>query len=261
MAEYKSNWRDMDLSIGNIDALLGNENDEKIHPLIPSQKNLRMCVVGGSGTGKTSFLVQFITKFMRVEKLYVCAKHLDQPKLKWLHDFYTEIETKINEKLRKKKKTSNASFKIIEAWTNDLNDFPNVDELDKTKKNVIVYDDLVLERDPTNKIGNAFVRGRHHGASVFYLSQTFFGIPRKIRLNTNYYAIFNLPSLTEITRIHREIAGDLDKKEFIELIRRALAEEYYFFFVATDEKKKFLKYRVGLDGLLISPSESKSDKK
>lgn len=259
MAEYKSNWRDMDLSIGNIDALLGNENDEKIHPLIPSQKNLRMSIIGGSGTGKTSFLVQFITKFMKVEKIYVCAKHLDQPKLKWLHDFYTEIETKINEKLRKKKKTSNANFKIIESFTNDLNEFPTVDQLDKNKKNIVVFDDMVMERDVSNKIPNYFVRGRHHGASVFYLSQTFFGIPRKIRLNTNYYAIFNLPSLTEITRIHREIAPDLEKRDFLDLIKQALSEDYNFFFVAVDEKKKMIKYRKNLDELLVHPEQS--DKK
>lgn len=243
-------WRDMDLSFGNIDALLNNENDEKIHPLIPSQKNLRMCVIGGSGTGKTSFLVQFITKFMKVEKLYVCAKHLDQPKLKWLHDFYTEVENNINNKLRKQKK--NATFKIIEAWTNDLNEMLSVDELDPTKKNVVIFDDMVMEPDKLNKIPNYFVRGRHHGASVFYLSQSFFAIPRRgIRLNTNYYAIFNIPSLTEITKIHREIAADLDKKDFLNLIRRSLSEPYNFFFVATEEKKKMLKYRQNLDGLLI----------
>jgi len=248
-ASGREAWRNMDLSFGNIDALLGNENDERIHPLIPSQKNLRMCVIGGSGTGKTSFLVQFITKFLRVEKLYVCAKHLDQPKFQWLKNFYTEVEENINQKLRKQKKQDN--FRIIEAWTNDLNEFPTVDELDKTKKNVIVFDDMILEKDPTNKIGNAFVRGRHHGASVFFLSQTFFGINRKIRLNTNYYAIFNLPSMTEITRIHREVAPDLEKKEFLELFRIALAEPYNFFFIATEEKKKMLKYRQNLDGLLV----------
>ena len=253
MAEYKDNWREMDLSIGNIDALLGNENDEKIHPLIPSQKNLRMCIVGGSGTGKTSFLVQFITKFMRVEKLYVLAKHLDQPKLIWLKDFYTEIETKINEKLRRKKKNSNANFKIIETWTNDINEMPTVDDLDKTKRNIVIFDDMVLEVDRLNNIPNYFVRGRHHGASVFYLSQSFFGIPRKIRLNANYYAIFNLPSLTETTRIHREVAADLDKKEFLDIFRRALAEDYNFLFIAVDEKKKMLKYRMNLDSLLIQP--------
>jgi hypothetical protein len=253
MAEYKQDWRDMDLTIGNIDAIIGNDVDEKIHPLIPSQKNLRLCIIGGSGTGKTSFLVQFITKFLKVEKIYCCAKHLDQPKLKWFRDFYTEIETKINEKLRRKKKNSNANFKIIETWTNDINEMPTVDDLDKTKRNIVIFDDMVMEKDPYNKIPNYFVRGRHHGASVFYLSQSFFGIPRKIRLNANYYCIFNLPSLTETTRIHREVAADLDKKEFLDIFRRALAEDYNFLFIAVDEKKKMLKYRMNLDSLLIQP--------
>lgn len=247
-----SDWRNMDLSFGNIDALLGNEDDERIHPLIPSQKNLRMCVIGGSGTGKTSFLVQFVTKFLKVEKLYVCAKHLEQPKLKWLKEFYEEVENNINQKLRKQKKQDN--FKIIESWTNDLNEFPTVDELDKTKKSVVIFDDMVMEPDRLNKIGNYFVRGRHHGSSVFFLSQSFFGINRKIRLNTNYYAIFNLPSMTEITRIHREVAPDLEKREFLELFRTALAEPFNFFFISTEDKKKFLKYRMGLEGLLIEPT-------
>jgi hypothetical protein len=186
---------------------------------------------------------------MKVDKLYVCARHLDQPKLQWLKDFYTEVEDKINQKLRKQKKQDN--FKIIETWTNDINEMPSVDELDKTKKNVVIWDDMVMDPDKANKIPNYFVRGRHHGASVFYLSQSFFGIPRKIRLNTNYYAIFNLTRLTETTRIHREVASDIDKSEFLHLFRKALEEPYNFFFIATEEKKKMLKYRQNLDGLLV----------
>lgn len=246
-------WKKMDLSFSNIDALLANEEDDRVHPLIPSQKNLRMCVIGGSGTGKTSFLVQFITRFLRVDKIYLCSRHLEQPKYIWMKEFYNEIEQNITAKLRKKKKNSNATYKIIETWTNDLNEMPTVDDLDKTKKNVVIFDDMVMEPDKFNKIPNYFVRGRHHGASVFYLSQTFFGIPRKIRLNTNFYAIFNLPSMTEVARIQRETASDLDKKDFIQLFRTALSEPYQFFFIATEEKKKFLKYRQNLDGLLVEP--------
>jgi hypothetical protein len=250
MATNNEDWKNMDLSFGNIDALLGNENDERIHPLIPSQKNMRMCVIGGSSTGKTSFLVQFITKFLKVEKLYVCARHLEQQKLIWLKEFYTEVENNINNKLRRQKKQ--ATFKIIEAWTNDLNEFPTVDELDKTKKNVVIFDDMVMEPDRLNKIPSYYVRGRHHGAgAIFFLSQSFFGISRKIRLNTNYYAVFNLPSLTEASRIHREVASDLEKKEFLDLFKIAVSEPYSFFFIACDEKKKMLKYRQNLDTLLI----------
>lgn len=248
---YNSNWREMDLSFSNIDSMLANDDDDRIHPLIPSQKNLRMCVIGGSGTGKTSFLVQFITKFMKVDKIYLVAKHLEQSKLQWLHDFYTEVEHNINQKLRKQKKQDN--FKIIETWTNDLNEMPSVDELDKTKRNIVIFDDCLFVPDKTEKIPTYFVRGRHHGASVFFLSQSFFAIPRKVRLNTNFYTIFNLPSMTEVVRIQRETASDLDKKEFVDLFRTALQEPYQFFFIATEEKKKFLKYRKGLDGLLLEP--------
>jgi hypothetical protein len=229
MEEKKSeDWRKMDLSFSNIDALLANEEDDRVHPLIPSQKNLRMCVIGGSGTGKTSFLVQFITRFLRVDKIYLCAKHLEQPKFQWMKEFYNEIEQNITAKLRKKKKNSNVTYKIIETWTNDLNEMPSVDELDKTKKNVVIFDDCLFVPDKTEKIPTYFVRGRHHGASVFFLSQSFFAIPRKVRLNTNFYTIFNLPSMTEVSRIQRETASDLDKKDFIQLFRTALSDHIKF---------------------------------
>ena len=91
-----------------------------------------------------------------------------------------------------------------------------------------------------------------------------FAIPRKIRLNTTHYVLYNMPSLTEVSRIHKEVASDLTKDEFVKYFKDAIEEDdetYDFFFIDTLQKKKWLKYRKNLDGLLIDPIKKKKESK
>jgi hypothetical protein len=252
MATLKKN---INLTFKNMDNLSEMETEEQLHPLLPKQNNFRMLVIGGSGTGKTNMVVQYIIRFMKIDRLYVCSKHLQQDKMVYLHKHFTELENAVNRKLKVKKKPEN--FKIIMTWASDLDSFPLVDELDPAYKNVVLFDDLVCEIDKKDKIGNYYIRSRHKNCSIFYLAQSFFMIPRKVRLNTTLFSLFGLPSLTEVNRIWREVASDLTKTEFLEYFKEAIGEEdsYGFFFINTLEKKKFLKYRSGLDGLLIEPKE------
>jgi hypothetical protein len=254
----------LDLTMKNLDTISkidDEEEDKPLHPLLPDQKNFRMLVVGPSGCGKTNFLVNYICRFMKVERLYVLSKHLQQDKMEFLHRHFTEIENTINKKLRSKKKPEN--FKIIMSWVNNISEFPVVDDLDKNYKNVVIFDDIIFEPDKNEKVSNYFVRSRHKNTSVFYLAQSFYAIPRKVRLNTTHYVLYNMPSLTEVSRIHKEVASDLTKNEFIDLFKDAIEDEdtYNFFFIDTLQKKKFLKYRRNLDELLIDPNVKKEKKK
>lgn len=253
--------KDIDLSFKNMDSLSEMEKADQLHPLLPKQNNFRMLVIGGSGSGKTNMVVQYIIRFMTVDRIYVCSKHLHQDKMEYLHKHFTELENAVNKKLKAKKKPEN--FKIIMDWTNSLDSFPDVDSLDPAYKNVVLFDDLVCEIDRKDKIGNYFIRSRHKNCSLFYLAQSFFMIPRKVRLNASLFSLFGLPSLTEVNRIWREVASDLTKNDFLSYFKEAIGEEdsYGFFFINTLEKKKFLKYRKGLDELLIEPTKSEKEKK
>lgn len=254
-----------DLSVKNLDGIAKMEEDDDgykpAHPLLPNQNNFRCLVVGPSGCGKTNFVVNYICRFMKVDRLYVLSKHLQQDKFEFLHRHFTEIENAINRKLKAKKKPEN--FKIIMSWTNELPLFPVVDDLDKNYRNVVVMDDILFEVDKYEKVANYFVRSRHKNCSIFYLAQSMFAIPRKVRLNTTHYVLYNMPSLTEVSRIHKEVASDLTKDEFIRYFKDAISDEdtYDFFFIDTLQKKKWLKYRRNLDGLLIDPVKPKKESK
>jgi hypothetical protein len=68
-------------------------------------------------------------------------------------------------------------------------DVPDPKDLDKTKKNLTIFDDLQLERLSTCK--KYYIRGRHSNVDCFYLAQNYFRLPRQtIRENANFICLF-----------------------------------------------------------------------
>ena len=64
-------------------------------------------------------------------------------------------------------------------------DVPDPRELSSQKKNLMVFADLLLEKQNTYE--SYYVRGRHSNVDCFYLAQTYFKLPRQtIRENANF---------------------------------------------------------------------------
>ena len=55
-------------------------------------------------------------------------------------------------------------------------DVPDPRELSSGKKNLMVFDDLLLEKQ--NTCEPYYVRGRHSNVDCFYLAQNYFKLPR-----------------------------------------------------------------------------------
>jgi hypothetical protein len=180
--------------------------------------------------------------------LYIISKHLEQPKYRFIEDFYHKLEEKTN------KKCKTTDFKILKVFSNDLDELPYPEEMDSDMNNVVLLDDLMLERDQ-NKMVDFFIKGRHSNVTVLYLAQSFFQIPRKIRLNSSLFCLFNIPSQTDIVRIHSEVSPDIDKQEFIKMFRKAMSKNYNFLMIDTSTKVKYLRYRINLDESPFSDDE------
>jgi len=62
---------------------------------------------------------------------------------------------------------------------------PDPRELSPEEKNLMVFDDLLLERQ--NKCEAYYTRGRHSNVDCFYVAQNYFKLPRQtIRENANF---------------------------------------------------------------------------
>ena len=157
-----------------------------------------------------------------------------------MEDYYRNLEEKTN------KKCKTTDFKILELMTNDLDELPYADEMDPELNNVVLFDDMMLERDQ-DKIVEMFIKGRHNNITCLYLCQSWFGVNRRLRLNCSLFCLFNIPSQTDIVRIHSECAPDISKEEFIKMFRKAMAKNYNFLMIDTSTKVKYLRYRINLD--------------
>ena len=59
----------------------------------------------------------------------------------------------------------------------------------KYKCSVAVFDDILGARNSSQR-DEFYTRGRHEDLSVFYVSQSYFGLPRSIRNNSDRILIF-----------------------------------------------------------------------
>ena len=107
----------------------------------------------------------------------------------------------------------------------------------------VVFDDML---DTSQKIIDPFfTRGRHNDLDVFYLSQSYFDLPKRtIRNNSNIIILFQ-QTLKDVEHIYRDIAGfDMFYDEFKELCREAWRERYNYLLINRLEDKNGSRYKI-----------------
>lgn len=126
-------------------------------------------IAGPSGSGKSVFVIKFIEHLK-----YMC--NITFESIYW---HYSEWLPEVNNKM-------NIIYK---------EGLPNINEIDTSKPNLIIVDDLMKETD--GRIVDLFTRGCHHrNLSVFYITQNIFHQgkgQRDISLNAHYIVLFKNP--------------------------------------------------------------------
>ena len=107
----------------------------------------------------------------------------------------------------------------------------------------VVFDDML---DSNQKlIDPFFTRGRHNDLDVYYLSQSYFDLPKRtIRNNSNIIISFQ-QTLKDVEHIYRDIAGfDMSNDEFKSLCREAWRDPYNYLLINRLEDKNGSKYMI-----------------
>ena len=108
-----------------------------------------------------------------------------------------------------------------------------VENMENEAQKIVIFDDFVCEKNQKPLI-DYFIRGRHKNCSVIYLSQSFYGTPKDIRLNCSHFSVFmNFQATNERNLISRELG--VDKEQYI----KATKKPYSFLYV--DKPKKLIK--------------------
>ena len=107
----------------------------------------------------------------------------------------------------------------------------------------VVFDDML---DTSQKlIDPFFTRGRHNDLDVYYLSQSYFDLPKRtIRNNSNIIILFQ-QTLKDVEHIYRDIAGfDMSYDEFKSLCKEAWRDKYNYSLINRLEDKNGSKYMI-----------------
>ena len=192
----------------NLDSITNKNNKEhnKKWSYIPDNP-YRILIIGGSGSGKTSTLLNLIKEQNDIDKIYLYAKdELTKPKYEFLI-----------------KKHKNAGIKhlidpnaFIEC-SNTMDDvYENIDDynLSRKLKIVIVFDDMIADI-MSNKtfqaiIKELFIRCRKLNISLVFIKQSYFSVPKDVRLNSTHYLIMKINNKKELQNIAISHSADID---------------------------------------------------
>jgi len=122
--------------------------------------------------------------------------------------------------------------------TEGINSAPNLDEFDIKEQSLIVMDDLLLEKIQ-KKLEQFFIRARKLNCSLVYLSQSYFAVPKMVRMNLNYLIIKRLNTLQDLFRMMREYSLSVSKDTLVELYQHSIQDNLQdFLLVDLDSEPK-----------------------
>ena len=125
----------------------------------------RILIIGGSGSGKTNALLKLINNQSDIDKIYLYAKNLYEPKYQFL--------------INKRESMGLKHFKDPKAfieYSNDMHDvYKNIDDYnpDRENKILIVFDDMIamINNKKLNSIvTELFIRGRKPNISLAFIT-------------------------------------------------------------------------------------------
>ena len=82
--------------------------------------------------------------------------------------------------------------------------YKNIDEynIDQKRKIIIVFDDMIADIIKNKKLNSIvtelFIRGRKLNISLVFITQSYFKVPKDVRLNTTHIFISKIPSKREL---------------------------------------------------------------
>ena len=138
----------------------------------------------------------------------------------------------------------------IHIITRSPNQYPNyktsneIKPINKYKGSVVIFDDMLGAKN-SSQIDEFFTRGRHEDLDNYYISQSYFGLPRQsIRNNSDRLLLFK-QTLRDVQSMYYDIgAYDMNYDEFKQMCHKAWDEKFNYLCIDITKNKNDGKYRI-----------------
>ena len=192
-------------------------------PYIPDHP-YRILIIGSSGSGKTDALLSLLNNQPDIDNIYLYAKDPYEAKYQYL--------------INKREKVGLDHFDDHKAFIEYSNDMQgvhkNIDDYDPRKKRkvLIVFDDMIADMINNKKLDSIvtelFIRGRKLNISIVFITQSYFKVPKDVRLNSTHFFIMKIPNKREFQQISLNHSSDIDFKDFMKIYKNCTKEPYSF---------------------------------
>ena len=136
--------------------------------------------------------------------------------------------------------------------------YENIDDDDPTRRRriLVVFDDMIADIISNKQfqaiVKELFIRCRKLNISLVFIIQSYFSVPKDVRLNLTHYLIMKINNKRELQNIAITQSADVDYKDFMKIYRECTKEPYSFLIIDTTllasdplrfRKKLFLSYK------------------
>ena len=110
----------------------------------------------------------------------------------------------------------------------------NIEEYNicKKRKKLIVFDDMIADiinnRNLNPVVTELFVGGRKLNISFVFITQSYFKVPKHVRLNSAHFFIMKISNKRELQQIALNHSSDIDFKDFIKIYKYVLQNHFLF---------------------------------
>ena len=178
-------------------------------PYIPDPP-YRMLIIGGSGSGKTKELLNWISDQLYIDQIYFCVK-----------DTY---EAKYQFSINKRENTGLQHLNDPKAFIENSNDMQDV----KERQILIVFDDMTADMINNKKLNSIltelFITSRKLNISFVFITQSYFKFPKNVRLNSTHFFIMKIPNKREFQQTALNNSSDISTKDFIKIYKKYTAK-------------------------------------
>ena len=149
--------------------------------------------------------------------------------------------------------------KAFMEYSNDMQDvYKKIEDYNPIKKRkiLIVFDDMIADIINNNKLNaivtELFIRGKKLNISIniyINITQSYFKVPKDVRLNSTHFFIMNIPKKRELRQIVLNHSSDIDFKDFMNIYKKCTAKTYSFLvndkILPSDDPLRFRKNLLG----------------
>ena len=189
----------------------------------------RILITGGSGSGKTNALINLINEQNDIDKIYLYARDLKEPKYEYLIKKCEDVGIS----------HVNNPNTFIEC-SNTMDDvYENIKDYNSSRKRkiLIVFDDMIADIMTNRRFPaitkELFIRSRKLNISLVFITQSYFSVTKDVRLNPTHYLIMKINNRKELQNIPSNHSADIDYKDFMKICREFTREPFNFLAIDT----------------------------